>query len=887
MNSVHFYIKYSTRFGESVHLRLFGKETEPVIIEMKYFSKEMWHVVLTAAELEKISHYNYAVTKTDGEFITETETKRSVQPWLSSTAYLQVIDTWNYTGEYENAFYTQPFEQTLLKGNIDEPFRKKPETHIAFLIKAPLLAANQTLGLLGSSEAFGNWKEKNIIRSTKMNDWFCFQVESDAFQNYSEYKYVVINNADGEVVCYENEANRTLPAVNYFNITTVIHDGFVHLPNNSFKGSGIAIPVFSIRTANGLGIGEFCDIKPLVDWSKNIGLKLVQLLPINDTSATFTYKDSYPYAAISAFALHPIYINLELLAGKNISKIKDILDKKEQLNQLAQVDYVEVIHLKWQAFNILFPLVKKGLSKDKAFNEYLNSNAHWLKPYAAFCYLKDKYSTPNFYNWDANNTYSETEVSGYFEPSFADFDKVLIHVWLQYHLHLQLSDAVKYAHDNHIVLKGDIPIGIYRYSADAWFNPALYNMDAQAGAPPDDFAVKGQNWGFPTYNWQKMKEDGFAWWKQRFEQLSLYFDAFRIDHILGFFRIWSIPLHAVEGIMGRFVPCLPVYNYEFRNYHIAFDENRFCNPLITEDILYNLFRQHVQFAKDTFLDIRGEEYYIRDEFKTQQQVEQWFANQSGLDTGIKNGMFDLISNVILFKDDKEENAYHFRINAHDTYSFKYFDDHTRNQIRQLYNDYFYVRQNDFWRKEALEKLPALKEATNMLICGEDLGMVPDSVPGVMRDLGLLSLEIQRMPKDPTQQFFNPANAPYLSVVTPSTHDMSTIREWWQENTNNTQTFYNTQLGRLGQAPYYAEPWICLDILKQHLFSTAMWSIFQIQDLLSIDGDIRCQNPEDERINVPADPNHYWRYRMHLSFEELEKQEGLNNKLNWLIKNSGR
>ena len=887
MNSVHFYIKYNTHLGESVHLRLFGKENTPLLIEMKYFNKDMWHITFSTAELENISHYNYAVTKINGELIAETETKRIVSHWLPTDTDVQFIDSWNYTGEYENAFYTQPFEQTLLKRKADKPFTKDTDSNIFFLVKAPLLGPNQTLGLLGSAEELGSWKEKNIIHSTKLEDWYCFQIKAEAFYPSWEYKYIVINNTTGEIAQYENEANRTLPGLNYRNVNTVIHDGFVHLSNNGFKGAGIAIPVFSIRTRNGLGIGEFSDIKPLVDWSKNIGLKLVQLLPINDTSATNTYKDSYPYAAISAFALHPIYINLELLAGNNVSKIKDILSKKEQLNQLPQIDYVQVINLKWQAFDILFTLAKKGLAKDNAFNDYLNSNAHWLKPYAAFCYLKDKNNTPNFYNWETNSIYADNDISAFFQPGFIDYDKVMIHAWLQYHLHLQLSDAVKYAHANNIVLKGDIPIGIYRYSADAWFSPELYNMDAQAGAPPDDFAVKGQNWGFPTYNWQKMKEDGFAWWKQRFEQLSLYFDAFRIDHILGFFRIWSIPLHAVEGIMGRFVPCLPVYNHEFRNYHIAFDENRFCNPLITEDILYNLFREHVQFAKETFLDIRGEEYYIKDEFKTQQQVEQWFVKQSGLDNRIKTGMFDLISNVILFKDENEENAYHFRINAHDTYSFKYFDEYTQNQVRQLYSNYFYVRQNEFWRVEALEKLPALKEATNMLICGEDLGMVPDSLPGAMRDLGLLSLEIQRMPKDPSQQFFNPANAPYLSVVTASTHDMSTIREWWQENTDSTQTFYNTQLGRLGQAPYYAEPWICTDIIRQHLFSTAMWSIFQIQDLMSIDGDIRCEKPEDERINVPADPNHYWRYRMHLNFEELEQKESFNNKLNWLIKNAGR
>ncbi len=460
---------------------------------------------------------------------------------------------------------------------------------------------------------------------------------------------------------------------------------------------------------------------------------------------------------------------------------------------------------------------------------------------------------------------------------------------MQWHLHLQLKDAVDYAHSQGLVVKGDIPIGIYRYSCDAWQQPELYNMDAQAGAPPDDFAIKGQNWGFPTYNWQRMQADGFAWWKQRFAQMSLYFDAFRIDHILGFFRIWSIPLHAVQGIMGRFVPCLPVYINEFSERGIWFNYDRYCKPFINDEIVNEFFGDQAEYVRQTFLNSIGfGQYAMQPDFDTQRKVEAWFRENPEAPAWMEGKLFDLISNVILFEEPGSEGTqFHFRIAMESTRSFQWLDPHVRSQLSELYVNYYFRRQDAFWRTQAMQKLPALKASTDMLICGEDLGMVPDCVPGVMKDLGFLSLEIQRMPKDPKKKFFHPADAPYLSVVTPSTHDMSTIRGWWEESPENTQQFYNEQLGQSGNAPFYCEPWINRAIITQHVYSPAMWSIFQIQDLLGSSAALRRQDPNEERINVPANPKHYWRYRVHIALEDLMKADEFNADLRLLLHSSGR
>ncbi|HYV28760.1 MAG TPA: 4-alpha-glucanotransferase, partial [Candidatus Eisenbacteria bacterium] len=462
---------------------------------------------------------------------------------------------------------------------------------------------------------------------------------------------------------------------------------------------------------------------------------------------------------------------------------------------------------------------------------------------------------------------------------------------VQYHLHRQLKEAAEYARSKGVILKGDLPIGVSRCGADTWQNPELYDLDMQAGAPPDAFAVKGQNWGFPTYNWQRMKEDGFGWWRQRFEQMGHYFDAFRIDHILGFFRIWSIPTHAVEGILGYFAPALPVHLDEFAQRGIRFDRNRFARPHITDQVLRERFGTEDEIIKMGFLDHHDSgNYSLKSEFETQKQVERHFAQleQNDYHALLRNGLYDLISNVLLFEvPGSGGKEFHFRFAIESTSSFKDLDWRTQNQLRDLYIDYFFRRQEQFWMKQGMEKLPPLKGATDMLVCGEDLGLVPACVPEVMKELGLLSLEVQRMPKELNREFSRPKDAPYLSVVTPSTHDMSTIRGWWEEDPVRTQRFFNEELGEPGVAPAKCEGWINKAIVLQHLASPAMWSVFQLQDLLGIDEELRRKNPTEERINIPAEPKHYWQYRMHLPLEKLLQAQSFNEELKACVQQSGR
>jgi 4-alpha-glucanotransferase len=894
-----FRLRFHTQVGQSLFItgnhELLGDGQPERAVPLHYLDAESWQAVLhfsDDANSAAIS-YNYILRDADGSSVQDWGDDRAVNPSSFKQGEILIVDAWNNAGAVENAFYTEPFKKVLLTANHTEvPIAAPLNATHTFKVKAPLLQKGRTLCILGDGTALGNWTASAPLLLSRIagEDFLSVQLDLARETFPVRYKYGAYDLASGNFIGFETGDNRILQDAIAPGKHTVVNDGFIRLPADTWKGAGVAIPVFSLRSENSFGTGEFTDLKLLADWAKRTGLKLIQILPINDTCATHTWADSYPYAAISAFALHPLYLNLNQVAGKKFLP-KNLEAERKRLNALDAVDYEAVMSAKLKFVRAIFQKQKAKTFASDDYQEFFAQNQHWLAPYAAFCALRDKFGTADFNQWPAHRIYRADEIAALVEKDSAVRDEIELNYFIQFHLHLQLQQAAGYIHAQGLILKGDIAIGVYRHGADVWQQPELFHTDMQAGAPPDAFAAKGQNWGFPTYNWPRMKQDGFAWWKQRFAQMSGYFDAFRIDHVLGFFRIWSSPAHAVEGILGFFVPAIPVKLAEFSERGIPFDFDRLTKPFITDAILTQIFGPASDAVMREFLVASGPgRYFLKLEFATQRQVENHFAalEASEPNRKLKEGLFDLISNVILFEADKSRGQeFHFRFAMADTLSFKNLDPQTQAKLKELYVNYFFRRQDDFWMAEGLQKLPALKRVTNMLICGEDLGLVPPCVPELMKQLGLLSLEIQRMPKAMGAEFSRPADAPYLSVVTPSTHDMSTLRGWWEEDRVLAQKFYQEELKLPGDAPAHGDVAINLAIIRQHLASPAMWSIFQLQDLLGTDEQLRRPDFAAERINVPSNPKHYWRYRMHLTLEQLLQAETFNAALHRQIRQSER
>lgn len=899
---ITFQIRYHTEYGQSIWLTgnhpLFGDDQPENALPLQYSSHEYWRMILELpadAVPDASIAYRYILRQKDGSTIEDWGQDRIINPSTFHSDEVQIIDSWIDPGLPQNVFCTAPFREVLLKRNVTAPPAAAPAriTH-RFKVSAPLLSASATLCLLGSSPCLGQWNNRAPLLLNYIERENSFVLDLDLSQHSfpAFYKYGVYDLSRKEFVRFEEGENRTLPEPTAAGQLAIVNDGFAALPEPSWKGAGVAIPVFSLRTESSFGIGEFSDLKRLVDWCRAVGLKLIQILPANDTTATNSWRDSYPYCAISAFALHPLYVNVSRVADpSNQTLVAEAEPERLRLNALGAVDYESVLKAKLALLRKLYAAQHQKTFRTRAYRKFFSENKQWLEPYALFCHLRDEYGTADFNQWPAFRHYDAGAIAALSEQEPSAASALGFYYFVQFHLHVQLREAVEYAHANGVVLKGDIAIGVYRHGVDAWQAPEQYHMETQAGAPPDPFSDKGQNWSFPTYNWPRMQANGYAWWKQRFEQMGRYFDAFRIDHVLGFFRIWSIPLHAVEGILGYFAPALPVQLAEFGARGIGFVRDRYVKPFINEAVLDEIFGPAGDEVKRRFLSPAQEgRFELKPEFSTQRQVESHFAGQEVNDSNqrLKLGLYDLISNVILLEPDGSSGRqFHFRFAIENTSSFCHLDPETQGRLKELYVDYFFRRQEEFWRKSGLQKLPALKRATNLLVCGEDLGMVPACVPEVMKQLGLLSLEVQRMPKRLNQQFSRPKDAPYLSVVTPSTHDMSTLRAWWQEDPNVTQRFFNQELGEPGIAPAQCEPWINKAIALQHLASPAMWSIFQLQDLLGMDAALRRPNPDEERINVPADPAHYWRYRMHLTLETLLASVEFNRELRQLIAENGR
>ena len=897
--TLKFHIEYHTNWGEE--LRVAGSPVElgdnqpgkamPLHSnDGVHWTGEVGTRVLKAERME----YHYEVYR-DGKVVRSewTGQPRTIIAHNSGHKIYTLVDRWRDVPE-DAWFYSSAFTETILAHAERDALPPSLKTGFVFHILAPTVGPDQQLYLCGSAPELGSWNPDRAVPlcDTLFPAWLANLDIARPADGRLEYKFLVKEKATGRLVTWEEGYNRRYEGpwpMAYESI--VVDEGMLALPRAEWRGAGVAVPIFSLRSEHSWGVGDFGDLRRLIDWAVRTHQRVVQILPINDTTMTHTWTDSYPYNSISIYAFHPMYLDLNQLGPIKDAEAAALLEQRRlEINALPQVDYEEVNRLKWAYIRIAFAEQWRKVQQLSGFRRFLRANKGWLRPYAVFSYLRDAYGTPDFRQWPQYRKFSAEDVDALCSSGNPSYKEIAIYFYVQYNLHLQLLAATQHAREHGVVLKGDIPIGISRNSVEAWTEPYYFNMNGQAGAPPDDFSVNGQNWGFPTYNWDVMAHDGYAWWMKRFQKMSEYFDAYRIDHILGFFRIWEIPMHSVHGLLGQFSPALPMSREEIESYGLRWNEQRFTQPYIHDWFLGELFGEQTDYVKQTFLErISADgEYRLRSNFDTQRKVEAWFATKTDPDSiRLRDGIYSLISDVLFVPDRTDPHQYHPRISVINDYVYRSLSDAEKGAFYHLYVQYYYHRHNDFWREKAMQKLPRLTGSTRMLVCGEDLGMIPSCVPSVINELRILSLEIQSMPKDPKQAFGIPAQYPYRSVCTISTHDTSTLRGWWEENREQTQLYYNTVLGHSGEAPASASPEICEEIVTQHLHGRSMLCILSLQDWTSIDGALRLPDVQAERINVPANPRHYWRYRMHLTLEQLLAADGLNDKICRLIDGAGR
>ena len=887
---IQFKIHYKTQWGQTMYLIVHAADNSIEKFGMHCNEKSEWKTELKKDFLETFS-YQYAIQNSDKSLNFEYGNVRKIE-FPAATENVVVLDSWRASyGDspfLSTAFTDCFFKRTPLNTNSPDLSKK-----LILRVNCPQMEPNRHFAVIGNQDSLGNWDVNKKVRlnESRFPIWST-TLDPTKIKFPLEYKYLIVDSKTDEVLAWGGGPNRLVEKTDKLALTIVTDEHFIRtIP--SWKATGVAIPVFSLRSEEGFGIGEFNDLKKMVDWAKKTGQRIIQILPINDTILYHSNYDSYPYNAVSVYALHPIYLHLESVGKLKTKKQKDYFQsKKKELNEKNFSDYQNVLMAKWEFFKIIYPQESPVVFASDDYKLFFEKNKEWLVPYAAFSYLRDLNGSPEFSKWDKFNVYNKSEIEALSIKDTAHYHEIALYYFLQYHLHKQLIDVHDYARENGVAIKGDIPIGVSPRSVDAWVEPELFNINAQAGAPPDDFSATGQNWGFPTYNWELMEMDGYQWWRKRFQKLAEYFDAYRIDHILGFFRIWEIPVNAVWGLTGTFHPALPFTRTEIESKGLKWDENRFLKPFLKEHVIYATFGKYSDEVTREYLLTDGwQNFKFKPEYDTQKKIEAHFAslgyNFGTKEVLIRDGLYALHCEVLFIRDSRQPDKFHPRISMHSSATFRDLTDENRRTLDRIYVDYFYHRHTEFWKQQALKKLPALISATKMLVCGEDLGMVPDSVPDVMNALEILSLEIQRMPKKPNTEFAMPADAPYRSVCTTSTHDMNPIRAWWEEDAALTQRFYNRALGMQGPAPAVCETWIIERIIDQHLLSNAMWIILPWQDWMAIDVVLRNEHPLAERINVPSNPRNFWCYRMHITLEQLLTEDVFNKKITEMIAASGR
>ena len=799
-----FNVEYQTTFGEDLVLNIFNVDASKTSKhKMTTLDGVHWFVEITKdMKVGTYIDYYYSLMHGDEEARHEWLVRAHRLEFVAPKAGRYIIyDHWIDIPE-DAYLYSSAFTDCIMGNQREMSVPTDYQRTIRLKVRAPQIRIGQQLGIVGAGEALGNWDADKALPLVEheYHEWV-ISFDANTLPTNIEFKFVILGI---DKVIWEEGANRTMSLAAIEDKEAVIYElSQANFPIYPWKGAGTVIPIFSLRSEGSFGVGDFGDLKLMIDWADKTNQRVLQVLPINDTNMTHTWQDSYPYNSISIYALHPQYTDLRQLPEIKDEKLTAHFEQlRQELNALPQIDYERMFNAKMDYLQALYKQEGTAVKRSAAYKQFVEDNEQWLKPYAEFCYYRDLYGTAEFPTWPKPLPKPDKKVTDFW-------------CYVQFNLDKQMHAAHEHAREHRVILKGDIPIGISRDGVEAWVEPKYFNLNGQAGAPPDPFSADGQNWGFPTYNWDEMLKDGCQWWVRRFRKMAQYFDAYRIDHVLGFFRIWEIPVPEKSGLEGQFSPALGLSREEIEAYGIVGHD-------------------------DLFL-----------------------------------------------VDHKRKDRWHPRIAVQYQAPYERLDEGEKYNFNRLYNDYFYRRNNQFWYQEAMKKLPRLTQATRMLCCAEDLGMVPDCVPWVMNELRILSLEIQSMPKDDKVRFGHLSRNPYRSVCTISTHDMPTLRQWWDEDKERTQDYYNSMLYRGGEAPHPLPGWLAKDIVSRHLTSPSMLCLLSLQDWLSIDERLRLPDQNAERINIPANPRHYWRYRMHLTIEQLLREDEFNENIKTLIVQSGR
>lgn len=624
--------------------------------------------------------------------------------------------------------------------------------------------------------------------------------------------------------------------------------------------AGVSVPLFSLRTARSVGIGQFPDIVELAKWCSAVGLRVIQLLPLNDTGGT-----SSPYSALSAFALNPIYI--DVLAVEGSACVRDeVLAFRAAHEAETRLSYDAVRELKIRVLRRIFASVS-GPGLEAALRSWMKDRP-WAMAYAVFMALREEARGAPWWEWRSDRAWSPEAGPRLFDSLGS---RALFHVFAQQAAERQLAAASAAAECLGVRIKGDIPILMSRDSVDVWARPEYFDLDFQAGAPPDMFSPDGQNWGFPPYRWETLERAGYSFWRERISHAGRFYHAVRIDHVLGFLRIWRIPASESSGVLGHFHPQRLMRREELAAYLDAGRLVWLSVPHVPgRDIDAALGAGAADAKVRLFRVLPGEDlYHIRPDLDSEKAIMALAEPENTraflLARHRDRALLPVGSGTFAA-------CWYFGAAS----SYRSLTQRERELLDRSVRD-CYAESERIWERDGRRLLAMLRESTDALLCAEDLGAVPDCLPRMLADLGILSLKIERWARDYAaegQPLIPPASYPRLSVCSPSGHDTSTLRGWWEEEGWDREAYYRS-IGGQGACPATLTVALSRTLLTRAMRSSSLLAIAQIQDYLALAEDLRAASPADERVNVPGTVSTTnWSYRIPLPLEEIAANAGL-------------
>jgi 4-alpha-glucanotransferase len=671
--------------------------------------------------------------------------------------------------------------------------------------------------------------------------------------------------------------------------------------HNGRRLSGLAVPLSAIRGDASPGCGEFPDLARAGDLASSWGLDLIQLLPVNDSG----YQNS-PYSALSAFALHPIYLKISDLPdlaakggdpGKPGDRARDFQVFRAEANALihrfsseARVPHEALLRAKIELLRKIWAKASEGTGPagralHVELSAWITANP-WSKSYAAFVALKGMNEDRPWWEWPR-----------YRDPKAADIDllwgdralETELHfwAWVQMRAAEQFRDAALSLAERGIALMGDIPILMNADSADVWARRDCFHLELSAGAPPDMYSSLGQNWGFPIYNWKVLERDGFGFWVDRLAEADKYYSCYRIDHVLGFFRIWSLAERENTGALGRFVPDIPTTRTELESLGFTAERIRWLSrPHIpTQRLLQAAGESAAKGAVSSALERIGEEdlFLFRDSIRGEKDIEAL----PSVSPAARDCLLEAWRDRALFEFEPGNFVPTCGYRAATAWASLSGDERVR--LETWFGEKR-AKAEELWATTGKRLLGALAKAVAMLPCAEDLGSVPDCVPKVLEELGILGLRVLRWTRgwnEEGQPYTPLADYPELSVACPSVHDSSSIREWWEAEADRERTwgFVSSSLGMdIGPCPDRLSAEQVALVLELMARSASRFAVYPIQDILAMSDELRPADPKSERINVPGTVGlGNWAYRVPSSIEDILAEKKLASKVHALVK----